>query len=141
MAPTHSMALVGRRAAAWTAALIIVLAFAGCGRAEQAASYETKDDYQVSFATEPSPPKVGDGTVIVTLLDANGQPVDGARVSLEANMNHAGMVPVYADISSGDAGVYRTPLKWTMGGEWYVDANITLRGGEVVRRRFPVDIK
>ena len=93
-----------------------LLLLTSCGRAEQAGGYETKDDYQVSFATEPAPPKIGEGRVTVTVLDKSGQPVDVTRVSLEANMNHAGMVPVYADITSGSAGVYRTPLKWTMGG-------------------------
>ena len=120
---------------------VLSLLLGGCGRAQQAAGYQTNDTYQVSFATKPTPPVIGDGQVTVTVLDAQGKPVDGARVALEANMNHAGMTPEYADIMSGTNGVYTGPLKWTMGGEWYVDAKITLPGGEVLRRRFPVDVK
>jgi hypothetical protein len=121
--------------------ILLVVMLGGCGRSQSAANIETKDDYQVTFATEPAAPSMGDGTVVITVKDKAGQPVDGARVSIEANMNHAGMTPEHADATTSEAGVYRLPLTWTMGGAWYVDAKITLHDGSVIRRRFPVDVK
>jgi len=112
----------------------------GCWRSQSAAP-QTQDDYQVTFATEPAQPLIGDGTVIITVKDKAGKPVDGARLAIEANMNHAGMVPVNAETSGGQAGVYRVPLKWTMGGAWYVDVKIITAGGQTIQRRFPVDVK
>jgi hypothetical protein len=121
-------------------AFLLLLLVAGCGRS-QSAQVETQDDYQITFATDPAPPDQGAGTVVVTIKDKQGQGVDAARVAIEANMNHAGMKPESAEVASGAAGEYRLPLNWTMGGAWYVDVNITLRNGEVLRRRFPVDVK
>lgn len=119
---------------------LILLLAAGCGRG-QSVMTETKDDYQVAFATDPAPPNRGAGTIVVTIKDQQGQGVDAARISIEANMNHAGMKPEFSEITSGAGGEYRLPLNWSMGGAWYVDVNIILHNGEVVRRRFPVDVK
>lgn len=135
----HAAAGLSRRALMWSLALLLVVALAGCGRAEQGAT--TQDDYTVTFATEPAPATIGAGRVTVTITDKTGQGVEAARVFLEANMNHAGMVPVYAEITSSADGVYTTPLTWTMGGAWYVDAKITLAGGEIIKRRFTLDVK
>jgi YtkA-like len=121
-------------------AFLLLLLVAGCGRSQSAVT-ETKDDYQVTFATDPAPPDQGAGTVIVTIKDKQGRGVDAAQVSIEANMSHAGMKPESADATSGANGEYRLPLNWSMGGAWYVDVKITLRNGEVLRRRFPVDVK
>jgi len=33
------------------------------------------------------------------------------------------------------------PLKWTMGGAWYVDVKIITAGGQTIQRRFQVDVK
>lgn len=137
----HHAPRVRSRAFLLPALLILgLLLLGGCGRSQSAVP-QTQDDYQVTFTTEPTQPLIGDGTVIITVKDKAGQPVDGARLAIEANMNHAGMVPVNAEASGGQAGVYRVPLKWTMGGAWYVDVKITTTGGQAIQRRFPVDVK
>jgi hypothetical protein len=131
-----------RRAFLLAGVLILLLAgMSGCGRSQSASSVETTDDYQVAFGTEPAAPSQGAGTVVITVKDKAGQPVDGAAVAIEANMNPAGMTPEYADAATSAGGVYRLPLTWTMGGAWYVDAQITLPDGEVIRRRFPLVVK
>lgn len=128
-----------RRAFFVTGAAVLLLVIAGgCGRSQPVAS---QDDYQVTFVTDPAPPVQDAGTVIVMIKDKQGQGVDAARVSIEANMAHAGMKPEYADSTIGANGEYRLPLNWSMGGSWYVDVKITLRNGEVVHRRFPVDVQ
>jgi hypothetical protein len=139
--PTRSARRSPRGALLLAAAGVLLLVFAGaCGRG-QLGTTETKDDYEISFATDPAPPNQGASTVVVTIKDKQGQSVDAARVSIEANMNHAGMTPENAEATFGANGEYRMPLNWTMGGEWYVDVTITLTDGEAVRRRFPVDVK
>jgi hypothetical protein len=121
-------------------ALLVVLSAGACGRSQSAVT-ETKDDYRITFATNPAAPGQGEGTVVVSIKDKQGQPVDGAQVSIEANMSHAGMTPVSASSASSTGGQYRLPINWTMGGSWYVDVKMTLQNGEVLRRRFPVDVK
>lgn len=120
--------------------IIIFLIAGGCGRAQKSGP-ETQDSYQVSFAVEPAQPVVGPSTLVLTLADASGEPVTNATVAIEANMSHAGMVPVNAAATDGQGGVFRVPLAWTMGGDWYVDAKFTLPDGKIVIRRFPVVVK
>lgn len=107
----------------------------------QQADPTTQDAYAVTMAIEPSPPAVGPGTVAATLNDPEGQPVDGAHLEIEANMSHAGMVPVLASTTESRTGHYRVPLQWTMAGDWYVDLKFTLPDGSRVVRRYPVSVK
>ena len=48
----------------------------------------------VEHAISPEPPRVGPATVILKLADTAAKPVSGARITLEADMSHAGMAPV-----------------------------------------------
>ena len=118
----------------------VLLLLAGCGRVQQA-NPTTQDTFTVTLATDPAPPVMGDGALAVTLHNAGGQPVDSAQLAVEANMSHAGMVPVMGQADAGQGGVYRVPLKWTMAGDWYVDVKFTLPGGQTVARRFPVSVQ
>ncbi len=138
----HRTALrLSRRAVLLSLSLLLILAqTAGCGRAGKGAP-ETQDNYTVTFATEPAPPIIGASAILLTLRDATGQPVDGARVTIEANMSHAGMKPVQAEVTGGQAGTYRVPLEWTMSGDWFVDVSFTLPDGQVIGRRFPTRVK
>ncbi len=120
-------------------ALLALVLIAGCGRA--GGSPETTDSFTVTFATEPAAPVVGAGVVLLTLADPAGQPVNNATVAIEANMSHAGMVPVNAQATGSQGGVYRVPLQWTMRGDWYVDVRFTLPDGQIVGRRFPAIVK
>ena len=120
--------------------LLILTLLIGCGRVQKSAP-ATQDSFNVTFATEPAQPTVGAGVVVLALRDATGQPVNDAKVTIEANMSHAGMVPVNAEVTGGQDGVYRLPLQWTMAGDWYVDVRFTLADGQVIGRRFPAVVK
>jgi hypothetical protein len=128
------------RAWALVAACIMWCVASSCGRM-QPDDPTTRDNYRVTLAIEPSPAAVGPGGLAVTLKDAAGQPVDGARLEVEANMSHAGMVPVLASTAAGQAGLYRVPLQWTMAGDWVVDLKFILPDGRQVVRRYPVGVK
>ncbi len=135
----RQIALCDRPGAICLLAVALLLLLAGCGRVQQA-DPATPDNFSVTLATDPAPPVVGDGAVIVTLHNTIGQAVDGAQLTVEANMSHAGMTPVMADGAAGKDGVYRAPLTWTMAGDWYVDVKFTLPDGQKITRRFPVQV-
>ena len=101
----------------------------------------TKDGYSVTLIIVPAQAVVGPSTLFAGLKDSAGQPVDGARLEIEANMSHAGMVPVLAATTESHDGLYRVPLTWTMAGDWYVDLVFTLPDGSRVVRRYPVSVK
>ena len=121
-------------------AAILLGVLTSCGRMARA-DPTTQDSYVVTMVIEPSPPAVGPGALTVTLKDQAGQPVDGARLEIEANMSHAGMVPVLASAGESQAGLYRVPLQWTMAGDWIVDLKFNLTDGSRVARRYPVVVR
>jgi hypothetical protein len=117
-----------------------LIALSGCGRVQKDIQ-TTNDGLTITMVTEPSSPVVGKGTVIVTVQDASGKPLDDARLEVEGNMSHAGMEPSFGRAETGQGGVYRVPFKWTMSGDWYVDVKLTLPDGRVAKRRFPATVK
>ena len=94
----------------------------------------------VSIAHEvaPDPPRVGEATVTLRLSDAAGRPLSGARVSLEGNMSHPGMRPVFGEARELEPGRYQCPLEFTMGGDWVVLVRVTLPDGRKIERQFDV---
>lgn len=94
---------------------------------------ELARDVDVELAFEPAP-HVGPTTCTVRLVDEAGAPLAGARLQLEGNMNHAGMVPVFGDAREVAPGVYEAPLEFTMGGDWFVVVRGTLADGRELER-------
>jgi hypothetical protein len=92
----------------------------------------------VNLAVEPEPPRIGPAMVTVTLDDASGQPIHGAQVQLEGNMNHAGMVPVLAQTVEVAPGRYRAELEFTMGGDWFILVHADLPDGRSMERKIDV---
>nr|PZN58525.1 MAG: hypothetical protein DIU68_01890 [Chloroflexota bacterium] len=90
----------------------------------------------ITMASEPYPLTVGNTTLLVSLLDAAGQPVSGAEVSAVARMRREGTLPLAATATSETNGVYRLPLTWPMTGRWDVDITAALPGGETAGERF-----
>jgi YtkA-like len=74
----------------------------------------------------------------VKLRDAAGQAVAGARVSLEANMSHPGMAPMFAEAKEGEPGQYMGSMELAMAGDWVVLIHVTLRDGRKLEREVNV---
>jgi hypothetical protein len=86
-------------------------------------------DVRISMRVEPEPLAVGDATLIITLTDASGAPVDGAALNVHGDMDHEGMVPVIRETSDSANGEYRVPFEWTMGGGWIITVTVSLPAG------------
>ncbi len=128
-----------RQAAVWCVALVLLAASAGCGRIQPGVT-APQDGFSVTLTAQPAPPVVGEGTLIVSLLDPDGRPVTDARLQVEGNMSHAGMQPSYGKVTGGEAGQYTVTIQWTMGGDWHVDLKATLADGRVIVRPFPIAV-
>lgn len=93
---------------------------------------------EMALTLEPSPPVVGDANVALNVTDAKGEPVQGAEVKIEGNMNHAGMKPSFADLNETEPGNYAGTLEFTMGGDWFILVTATTAEGERVERKIDV---
>jgi YtkA-like len=72
------------------------------------------------------------------LIDPDGKPASGARITLEADMSHPGMAPVFAEASETAPGQYQALLKFGMAGDWIVILHVRLPGGQTLERQFNV---
>lgn len=115
---------------------LLLLLLPACGRAEQGrfgSGSNTPAGIAVEIVVEPEYRLDEAATVVVTLSEA-GEPLSGATVALEGNMNHAGMAPLLVDATERAPGEYAATLDWSMGGEWLVTARATLPDGRDVSR-------
>lgn len=75
------------------------LVFTGCHK-QAAPPPEVKMETSIS----PTPPKVGRATITLTFTAKDGTPLQGGKVDVEGDMAHAGMTPVFDDVSAGSEG-------------------------------------
>jgi len=96
-------------------------------------------DVNFTYESEPSHPRVGTNVFTVTLTSKAGERMAGAHVSLEGDMSHAGMSPVFDDARETEPGRYQGTLDLNMRGDWTVLFHITLANGAAFDRQ--VDIR
>jgi len=118
-------------------AFLFVFALTGC-RASQAP--DTAQDVTITVNITETPQKVGQFALMVTLLDAAQNPINGAKIDVTGDMTHAGMVPVKGTAEGGASGLYAVPFQWTMSGDWIVTVRATLPDGRIATRRFEVRV-
>lgn len=121
-------------------ALAVGLVWAGC-RAPEAEEKLPPSDPGIRLETRvaPTPYRTGVAQLTVTLTDVKTEsPLTGARVRLEGNMTHPGMVPVEAAAAERQAGVYEAPVDLNMAGDWIFLIEATLPDGR--RAQAQVDL-
>ena len=116
------------------ASCIATLLLAGCRTV-------ASPDSGITFAwtIAPQPPRVGNATFTVNLLDRTAKPVTGAQVKLEADMSHPGMAPVFAKAAETAPGNYIGHLQFSMAGDWVILVRGALANGQRIDRQ--VDVK
>ena len=82
--------------------------------------------------------RVGSETISLKINDALGQAVSGAHVSLEGNMSHAGMAPIFGLATEIAPGSYRGNLEFSMAGDWVISVNARLPDGRQVEQQFEI---
>lgn len=105
----------------------------GCSKPSDASHSVT-----VEHAISPEPPTVGPATVTIKLADTAARPVSGASITLEADMSHAGMAPVFDEALETGPGQYQAHLNFAMAGDWVILLHLRLAGGQKLERQFNV---
>lgn len=115
------------------AALFLTFVVTACNNATESSPVVT-----IEHEITPQPVSVGPVTLTLTLADASRQPVTGASITLEGNMSHAGMSPVFAQAKETEPGRYQAIIDLTMAGDWTILTHITLAGGQKLERQLDV---
>jgi hypothetical protein len=117
--------------------LTIVVALAPLSSHTGCRRTPTSSTITVEHQITPQPIKVGPAVVLLKVAD-NGQPVSAARVTLEANMTHAGMQPEFGEAREIEPGIYQGAIRFTMAGDWLLLVNITTADGATRERTLDV---
>lgn len=134
----------------WVAALTAVWVPAGCSLVQQTAAPRPEGSrprgLPADVAISILPPEAGAPYLKVNVIDAAGAPVTDAQVSLEGNMNHAGMAPVVSDPVFDDAdgaadGVYQVPFEFTMLGDWIITVSVETADGKAAGAEVDVSVR
>lgn len=70
--------------------------------------------------------------VRLTVRNADGAPVSGAKLQCDAQMSHPGMTPIVGAVVERGHGVYETRLRLSMPGDWVLVASGELPDGRRV---------
>lgn len=92
-------------------------------------------DIDFRYESDPNHPRVGPNIFTVTLTSKAGERLAGAHVSLEGDMSHAGMSPVFGDGREIEPGRYQGTLDLNMRGDWTVLFHIKLANGAAFERQ------
>jgi hypothetical protein len=92
----------------------------------------------VDFQIKPKPVQAGPVVVCLTLTDAGNHPMTGVKITVEADMSHAGMSPVFAQANEVQPARYESHLSLGMAGDWVILLHGTLPSGEKLERQFEV---
>jgi hypothetical protein len=112
--------------------IVLLMCLVGC-RPSEATNTSTAN---LSLVLDPATPTVGEATLMITLLDATGKPIDNAQLDIRGDMTHAGMLPVIRNSDTSSDGVYRVPFEWTMSGDWFVEISATLPDNTTLKQTF-----
>ncbi len=119
----------------WLASLacIAMLITSGCNRAT-----EPPASVAIEQIISPNPARVGPETISFKLTKADGKPLTGAQIAVEADMSHPGMSPIFTGATEADAGRYQARIVLPMAGDWVVLLHIKLPNGKKLDRQFDV---
>jgi hypothetical protein len=108
-----------------------LLALSSCGKTASPVSLtQETDSLTATLAVFPYPPvPMRDATLELTLHDAGGQPVSGAKVRFDLTMpSCVSMPPNRPEATEDEPSVYRAQTIFTMAGAWQIDAEVSLAG-------------
>ncbi len=126
-----------------TSCVAVLLALlAACSKSKATSSDALHaGDLLVEIALDPDPPRAGDNVLHVTVKDAQGKPVDGARVGLVYNMPAMGAMPEMkgnGESKPVGGGKYDVSYSLSMLGDWYIALGIEAPGHQPAELRFKV---
>ena len=79
----------------------------------------------LAFSTDPTPSRMGENRILVTVKDAAGKPVSNAKVQLTFTMPMPGMIPATVSMAAGKSGTYEAKVNLGMAGQW--DLTVTIQ--------------
>ncbi len=80
-------------------------------------------------------PKSGDNSLVITVADASGAPVMGAKISTSVAMTSMDMGTAHPEAKEIGKGKYRATVNFSMSGPWRVTVRVASPGGGATQKK------
>ena len=95
-------------------------------------------DLMLGFSTNPSPVRIGENRIQVTIANQQGTPVSPAQVQLTFTMPMPGMRPATVPMTARTEGIYEATVNLGMAGQWDLTIQIQRAGQPAIQETFSV---
>ena len=124
-----------RRIVMWlVVSLAGALVLVACSGSDSLKSSAATEGLLVTLQTQPAQPRLGQTELIVEVKDVDGRAVDGATVTLKADMIGHSMGDLSGQATGQSNGRYTARANLSMAGEWQVDVQVKTVDKDVQRR-------
>lgn len=108
--------------------VITSILLAACGGAATDANATPAKAVNIKIESNPNPAMKGDAELVFTITDADGKPIDGARVDVSAD--HTDMMGMGMNGSATDQGdgKYAVNANFSMSGNWKLKVYVRKEG-------------
>lgn len=89
-----------------------------CGSTAAPADTTSASPVNIKFETSPSPAAVGDVELVLTITDANGNPIEGAKVDVSADHPAMAGMGMSGLATEQGGGKYSINANFTDSGDW-----------------------
>ena len=107
-------------------------------KARTETSKKNAGDLMLGFSTNPSPVRIGENRIQVTLSTQQGTPVSPAQVQLTFTMPMPGMRPATVPMTARTEGIYEATVNLGMAGQWDLTVLIQRSGQPAIQGTFSV---
>ena len=120
---------------------LLLVSLAGCGSDNASKDTPVPQELQIALSTDPTPAQAGPVSLIVEIKDAQGKPVEGAKVSLTARhtgMTHGGIA---GDMVDQGGGRYQASGSFSMSGTWRAEVKASKEGANPKTQSFDLPVR
>ncbi len=123
-------------------ASITLLSLAACS-SDPAAPGNTAvpQEMQISLSTDPAPPQAGPVSLVVEVRDAQGKPVEGAKVSISVKHTGMGHGGISGDMVDQGGGRYQASGSFSMSGTWRAEVKASKEGVNPKTQSFDLPVR
>ena len=108
--------------------VLLSVLLAACGGAAQPADNASAKTVNIVVSTNPNPAAVGDVEIVFTITDANGNPIEGAKVDVNAEHPSMAGMGMSGLATEQGGGKYSIKANFSDSGDWVLTVYVRKDG-------------
>jgi len=105
--------------------VMLAVLLAACGSSAPAAESTSSKDVNIVLASVPSPAAVGDVQLLLTVTDKDGNPLEGATVTVAAEHPSMAGMGMSGQATDQGGGKYSIKANFSDPGDWVLTVTVT----------------